>query len=549
MDLISGWVNACVERHDGSCLPVPTQKLDGIRLIDIESRTIVRYSPRCEYIALSYVWGNVTQETFKLGDKPGKLPRTLEDALLFTQKLGKRYTWIDSLCISQDDPSDKNDQIDRMWDIYQGAWLSIISLSDGSANSGIPRLSRQQQYPQLSCRVGEKTLVSLMPTLSQQIWTSPWGGRAWTLQEGLLSARCLYVGDHQIYYDCLSMQCCESLDDTRSWAHNLTPKSNPTEEGFVTWMLRQAGAGALRVPLDWPARRLEHWAEKLNLYSYRKMTYDEDAIRAFDGVLQRLQTIYPRGFHWGIPIEDFDWGLLWRSQVPPTSRRQGFPSWSWAGWKGALFFGQPTDVKKTRRMPISLSIDAVKDDKNMTVFSSSCEGKADDSAKCEQLIIFNDPIHRATQKTPTGPGFTLETYPTAEKQGYLFIVATCLHFKPDFARPQTQTYASGQYETFSFFVSDVRCLIRITSTDELIPGKWNGNDWVVPERDSQREEGTFVLLARDHIQGFINHHLMLIAFGDNGLAGRVTVLELLVPLDKLDVLEVFKPQRRRIVLG
>jgi hypothetical protein len=74
------------------------------------------------------------------------------------------------------------------------------------------------------------------------------------------------------------MQYCESLDDTRSWAHQLTPASNPTKEGFVTWMLRQARAGALRVPLDWPSQRLEHWSEKLNLYSYRNMKYSEDAI-------------------------------------------------------------------------------------------------------------------------------------------------------------------------------------------------------------------------------------------------------------------------------
>jgi hypothetical protein len=87
------------------------------------------------------------------------------------------------------------------------------------------------------------------------------------------------------------MQCCESLDESRSWGHGLSPASNPTAEGFVTWVLRQAGAGALRIPLDWPARRLEHWGEKLNLYSYRNMRYTEDAIRAFAWELQRLETI------------------------------------------------------------------------------------------------------------------------------------------------------------------------------------------------------------------------------------------------------------------
>ena len=212
-----------------------------------------------------------------------------------------------------------------MWSIYRGAHITIIVLSGTSADAGLSRLSREEYYPQLTCRIKDKTLISLMPTLSQQIWACPWGGRAWTLQEGLLSPRCLYVSDHQIYFDCSSMQCCESLDEARSWGHGLSPSSNPTEEGFVTWMLRQAGAGALRIPLDWPSRRLEHWGEKLNLYSYRNMKYAGDGLRAFAGVLQRLETIYPKGFFWGLPVEDFDWALLWRSQVPPM-RREGFPT-------------------------------------------------------------------------------------------------------------------------------------------------------------------------------------------------------------------------------
>jgi hypothetical protein len=74
----------------------------------------------------------------------------------------------------------------------------------------------------------------------------------------------------------------------------------------------------VRIPLDWPSRRLEHWGEKLNLYSYRNMKYSEDAIRAFAGVLQRLETIYPKGYFWGLPVEDFDWALAWKSQMPPT---------------------------------------------------------------------------------------------------------------------------------------------------------------------------------------------------------------------------------------
>jgi hypothetical protein len=341
------------------------------------------------------------------------------------------------------------------------------------------------------------------------------------------------------------MQCCESLDESRTWAHGLTPKSNHTEEGFVTWMLRQAGAGALRIPLDWPSRRLEHWGEKLNLYSYRDMKYSTDAINAFAGVLQRFETIYPKGFFFGVPVEDFDWALTWRSQVPPT-RREEFPSWSWAGWIGPLFFGQPVDIEKTRRIPTDIDIRASRSGQLEQIFSS--KGDIPNSTSGVRFIILEDPVHKATQWEPQGLEFNMDKCPTAEKDGYLFMTATCLSFKPDFSKPLSGTHAVGQNETFSFKVKGVRCLIRIFSMDRYIPGLWTGEHWIIDP--NKATEATFILLARDHIQGLILHQLMLVNIQESsGLAERVTVMELLVPLDQLEVLEEFKPRRQRVVLA
>lgn len=543
--LIHGWVQKCQERHDYSCSPVQTDALNAIRLLEVESRQIVSYPDSgCDYVALSYVWGNVPREKYRLGDTVRTLAATLEDAITITKKLGKTFLWIDSVCIDQDDERDLIDQVNRMWSIYRGAWITLIALSGSTADAGLSRLSRQQIYPQVVCGYRGKTLVSLMPTLSQQIWSSPWGGRAWTLQEGLLSARCLYISDHQIYYDCASMQCSESLEDSRSWAHNLTPASNPTDEGFVTWMLRQAGAGALRIPLDWPSRRLEHWGEKLNLYSYRDMTYPQDAVRAFLGVLQRLEIIYPKGFLCGLPVEDFDWALTWASQANAV-RRQGFPSWSWAGWKGALFFGQPTDVKKTRRIPTCLQISYCKAGQMTQVFACAVDHALDD--RDVKLLILHDPVHKTWENDFRETDLNLRDYPTAEMDAYLFMTAICFQFAPDFSHPQTKTFSPGQNQTFAFQVRDIICLIRIFSMDSYIPGTWIGDQWQLgPEASTQR---TFILLARDHIQGFIIHKLMVIHWKEQKtVAERQTVLELLVPLDDLDVLQEFNPQKRRFVL-
>jgi len=118
VQMILSWIDACVKRHDAACLPVPTKDLEEVRFIDVKSRQVVKYpGPDSDYIALSYVWGDVTQGVYKLGDILNPLPRTLEDAISFTKTLSKRYIWVDSLCIDQSDPQDKANQIDRMWSI------------------------------------------------------------------------------------------------------------------------------------------------------------------------------------------------------------------------------------------------------------------------------------------------------------------------------------------------------------------------------------------------------------------------------------------------
>lgn len=543
-NMILEWISSCRKRHNETCLPVHTDELREIRLIDVETREIVEYQgPNCDFIALSYVWGPIKPEIYKLHDTVRALPKTLEDALVFTKRLGKRYIWIDSVCIDQSNEQDKINQIDRMWSIYRGAWVTLIALSGDSAETGLPRMSHKEIFPQVQCKIKGKTLVGLMPTLSQQIWQCPWGQRAWTLQEGLLTPRCLYVGDHQAYYDCAATQCCESLDETRSWGHNLSASSTPAGEQFLPWMERQVGSGGLRIRLDEPSKRLEQMGLNLNLYSYRTMTFDTDALRAFEGILQKFNNMYPRGYFWGSAVEDFDWALLWRSQTPPT-RRPGFPSWSFSGWRGALYFGQPFDVRLTKWISTSLDIKACKGGRLERIFPVNDDV---DGSKSISIVIQNDPIDKAMQINCTDLDFNLDQHPAAEQQGHLFITAACFHFVPDFRKPTRHMEVPGEHEMFATKVKGVQCLIRITCTDRHIPGHWNEDEWVL--EPSSQEMWTCMLLTRDHIEGYIVHHLLVLDIDEAGcVAERKTVMELLIPLEHLDVLEEFVIRKRRIVL-
>src|SRR5438045_3977911 len=59
--------------------------------------------------------------------------------------------------------------------------------------------------------VMSEIFLTSLPTLQQQIEKSQWGCRGWTLQEALLSPRCLYFTYDQLYFQCNLAQCCESL--------------------------------------------------------------------------------------------------------------------------------------------------------------------------------------------------------------------------------------------------------------------------------------------------------------------------------------------------
>ena len=311
----------------------------------------------CDYIAVSYIWGGVVQPSYKLGDILPTIPATLEDAMVVTRLLGKRYLWADSLCIDQGDGAEKNTQIPLMSAIYTGAWARIFNVAGQSARSGLPRVGTLQGViPQLSCEIGGKLLLSLMPPLSKQISKSLWNTRAWTFQEGLLSPRRLFFTNHQVYFECNLAQSCESINDTCSPFHLL---SNEARGATLRDALHSPNAlvfsdpdqqfqgGVMRDPFRpiFTSKkkgiseifRIWKYEQLVHSYTSRKMTMDTDALNAISAILTRFQeSHYKKGFVQGLHVEDLPTVLLWTydDDIEPR-RRDNSPSWSWVGWDGA----------------------------------------------------------------------------------------------------------------------------------------------------------------------------------------------------------------------
>ena len=344
--LVIDWLSECGRRHPKICWSAWSESLQRIFLIDIEARTIVSY-PRagCDYIALSYVWGGVDQSVPSAGipggPLPMSLPATIEDAMALAKALGKRYLWVDSICIDQKDQDKKLEQINLMSDIYRGAYMTIIAMSGTSANSGLARFGHNPVVqPQVQFSTKSGTVLGIGPTLSYLISQLPWAKRAWTFQEATLSQRCLYLTKFQAYFECNAMQCCESLNSFDFPISEYPEEPVYDETGQVATKTDQ---GELRNPfvpglITGEGGPLTHYCTLVEQYKRRAMTYESDEINAFTGILQAMERSYfSNGFLLGLPVAWLHCALLWEKVDASLGKpNQNFPSWTWASWSGSV---------------------------------------------------------------------------------------------------------------------------------------------------------------------------------------------------------------------
>ncbi len=295
--LLLQWLNHCCQHHE-SCKPRYSDRLYSIRLIDVQSRTLIIYplGYPVNYITLSYVWGDISLRSFALGPLPDKLLATIEDAIEVTRELKMRDLWVDYVCIDQEDHEYKRSQINIMDDIYSGAFATIISLNGESANEGIPRAgTTARAIPQTTIDfVRGNKLVSKMPSLERQLRHSIWAQRGWTFQEGILSNRRLVFTRHQVYFACNSLVCSESIGEINSISR---------KEGLAD--SHELFEGVLRIPHAQASPSLTSMSKQkmygslISSYVIRKLSYESDALNAVLGILKILEQLYfPEGFRY-----------------------------------------------------------------------------------------------------------------------------------------------------------------------------------------------------------------------------------------------------------
>ena len=330
---IIDWIDGCEQYHGLACTP---DECSGkteytLRLVDVKNRCLVLASPQCEYLALSYTWGDprrfqhlkLTKDTSDWLRSPGALveensrvPRTIKDALTITEKLGVRYLWIDAICIQQDDENDKISLIPHMDQIYGRAKVTIVAGAGSDAWSGLPGAGsnpKPRSKSQFQTSFKGMRFVTVLQSYHQWRGQSAWDSRGWTFQEKVLSKRLLIFGTEQVYF-----QCKTDLWYEDTICENFDPKI------YLKLLENDNLLGGF------PFTQYEILVMN---YTRRDFGFQNDVLNAFRGLENILRPNLSKEFHWGLPMSMFDTAISWTFPYHyPGRRRAGFPSWSWAGW-------------------------------------------------------------------------------------------------------------------------------------------------------------------------------------------------------------------------
>lgn len=382
--IVKQWLEDCQASH-GSCPDEP--KSDDyppdIRLIDCQKRIVIAAKDLDQrdppsYVALSYVWGSTDHPPIQTdAHLPGMLPQVIEDAIHVTLATGYRYLWVDQYCIDQDDTPHKSQQIRIMDRIYSSAAWTIVDGAGGDANYGLVGISRPRSEDLGPVHTKNGVELFHWPSHSTQILNqSKWATRAWTYQEAFFSRRIVMFTASGLYFECQEAYENEGLirsgdgtvgdkkptKDDRASASSLFPKYDygPLARSVEPWTTTTEGNGTPD-----GADALHAFWRRVEEYTCRQMTFPEDSLAAFRGVMQFYIRRPPTNLGstllasvCGIPFpmpspttksaasKELSLGLCWSHAHGSTSRRRpSFPSWSWAGWTGQSHGGSHEPVE------------------------------------------------------------------------------------------------------------------------------------------------------------------------------------------------------------
>jgi hypothetical protein len=340
---IRGWIEKCDEEHDcmsmKSVLDLPSRILDvrnnKIRLC--ESKTIDKPG---RYACLSHRWGVPSESMFRTTEKNftehkdnipwESLPRTFQDTVLITRRLGVSFLWIDSLCIIQENLHDFEQQSANMATIYQNAYITLAATASDGPKGGLYThehdvRSHRTGLPlaMVKYRDGSERQFSARQPFNHNLKALPLLSRGWVYQERVLSPRMLHFVGEELVWECgASVDCeCGAEDLENKFEHprisNDDDEHNNSYVGHVSSHLYH----------------LRAWMQIITDYTALSLTKTTDIFPALSGIAKVYAAQTRDEYVAGLWKRTLVPNLLWYYADEPVDVKAEIwraPSWSWA---------------------------------------------------------------------------------------------------------------------------------------------------------------------------------------------------------------------------
>ncbi|PVH79109.1 HET-domain-containing protein, partial [Cadophora sp. DSE1049] len=350
-DIVRQFIRDCDLKHP-KCVPSQIDKSSSLptRLLDLgspESPVIRIYKTGgtdvLQYVALSHRWGpgpeyfctdqkNIKEYEERISFE--KLPKTFQDAVTTTRKLGLRYLWIDSLCIIQGDDGDFAQEALRMEDVFSSAYCILAASSAKGPNDGFLVPRKDNDFITFDIRGQNVYVCRFMDDFENHVLRGPLSKRGWVMQERALAHRTIFFTDRQTYFECGEGVRCETL--------------TKMENQLVSFL------GDANFPSKIATENVDR-GERIRLYEYFYRQYSlldftrwSDRPIAIAGLQKRLLRDLEVKGGFGVFDDDRSFlqrSLLWRKDPDvsvlqridfSSGKSQTVPSWSWMGYKNAI---------------------------------------------------------------------------------------------------------------------------------------------------------------------------------------------------------------------
>ena len=154
-----------------------------------------------DYSALSYTWGDATRiREIMVNRRQFPVRLNLYQFLeVFQARHQNEWLWVDQICINQADTQERNSQVQLMSEIYRNAFEVKIWL--GPDDHPDPRIFRERIR-------GTSASRSMKQEALGEMFSNPYWGRLWILQEILLARRLkIYHGFDFIDWSSFQLLC------------------------------------------------------------------------------------------------------------------------------------------------------------------------------------------------------------------------------------------------------------------------------------------------------------------------------------------------------